>query len=72
MIYMMYKKLVGDCTAKSCLEDVRITKSQFADSMAVYSSNNGDLCSSHNTVCQHFGYMGTITDTTKTKELDAG
>lgn len=34
--YMMGRKLVGDRTAKSRLEEVRITESQFADDVAVY------------------------------------
>ena len=32
-------KLVGDRTAKSCLDQMRVTESQFADDAAVYATS---------------------------------
>ena len=36
MCYKHGRKLVGDCTAKSRLSEMRVTESQFADDVALY------------------------------------
>ena len=38
--YRHGRKLVGDRTAKSCLDLVRVTESQFADDAAVYANSS--------------------------------
>ena len=38
-MYKHGRKLVGDRTAKSCLQEVRVTESQFADDVAVYAAS---------------------------------
>ena len=41
-VSVLYKhgwKLVGDCTAKSRLSEMRVTESQFADDVALYATS---------------------------------
>ena len=39
MLYKHGRKLVGDRTAKSRLQEVRVTESQFADDVAIYATS---------------------------------
>ena len=43
VMYKLGRKLVGDRTAKSRLEDIQVTESQFADDVAVYATTREGL-----------------------------
>ena len=56
--YRIMRKLVGDRTAKSRLLEINMTKSQFADDVAVLCSHQGGTGTDGCKVCQHCSKLG--------------
>ena len=70
--YKHGRKLVGDRTAKSCLDQTRITESQFADDAAVYATSRDALVSAATKFVDAAAKWGLTVSIPKTKGMAVG
>ena len=72
MLYKHGRRLVGDRTAKSRLLKVQVSKSQFADDLALYAPNRAAFKSAGRQFVQVGAHFGLTVSTSKTKGLAMG
>ena len=70
--YKLGRKLVGDRTAKSRLEDIQVTESQFADDVAVYATTREGLETAATEFMCAASKWGLTVSTMKTKGMAVG
>ena len=71
VLYKHGRKLVGDCTAKSRLSEMRITESQFADDVALYATSRDSFESVAAEFVKVASEWGLTVSTEKTKGMVA-
>ena len=64
--------MVGDCTAKSRLSEMRVTESQFADDVALYATSRDSFESVAADFVKVAGEWGLTVSTEKTKGMVVG
>ena len=72
VFYKHGRKLVGDCTAKSRLSEMRVTESQFADDVALYATSRGSFESVATEFVKVASEWGLTVSTEKTKGMVGG
>jgi len=72
VLYKHGRRLVGYCTAKSRLERVQVTESQFADDLAVYAASWTAFESVGQSFVVGASYFGSTVSLSKTKDMAMG